>query len=146
MGLPKKDLYVTRIEKDDSCLYLSDYCPIKKDGNWCYPPGARMLCEMHIPNIFPELTFDDEPIKVNVVESDKETGLWIAASDGYFLNEIFIYNTKPIYKERIENSGYVYKRFNNSDSDEYEPWQIHVDVDTNLKSYEKPRFATLKKV
>lgn len=140
MGVGTRTLYVIRVEPDDENLHVSECYPTKKNGDWCRPKGTPIGYEMFIPNIWPWLKFEDYPVEVRVVDSYKETGLYLVAIDDYFGNELHLYNTKPILSvNSFGNYRYL--------EDETDPmsWSIHVSPAcySDLKSYQEVRNATL---
>lgn len=134
-------LYVSRLKEGNKTLLLSEWKPIFKNGEYYRPVGLPTVSGMDIPDFFPKLEVGDEPIEVKVVECKEETGLWLTAEDGYYGNELWIYNTKPVLKEEGKNKSYDFEGNENS-------WLIHIAnevIDTNLKSYEEIRNIKLIK-
>ena len=100
MGLPKGDLWVIKIDKD---TFLAAYKPLPagvKRGSWKSPPNTPLGYDMFIDtDFFPELTQYDDPIPVEIVEAEEETGLYIACYNDFFGNEQHLYNVKPVFNE-----------------------------------------------
>lgn len=100
MGLPKGDLWVIKIDKD---IFLAAYKPLHagvKRGSWKSPPNTPLGYDMFIDtDFFPELTQYDDPIPVEIVEAEEETGLYIACYNDCFGNEQHLYNVKPVFNE-----------------------------------------------
>ena len=101
MGLPKGDLWIVKIDRDTT--FLAAYKPLHagfKRGSWKRPPNTPIGYDMFIKtDFFPELTQYDDPIPVEIVEAEEETGLYIACYNDYFGNEQHLYNVKPVFDE-----------------------------------------------
>lgn len=82
---------------------------------------------MWIPNVL-GLKIEDGTIQVEVIESEKETGLWLICEDDYFLEEQWLKTYKPKHIEgRTDKFDYkedVKNVFNT----------LHIDTEINMKS------------
>ena len=145
MGLPKRDLYVTYLG-DDKTLFFSTWVPPKnKDGEYYHPSEIPIGLDMFIPNVL-NIRHDDGPVKVKVVKSDKETGLWLICYDDYFGNETHLHNYKPRFRT---DTKYPKVDFDYEDSlcdtMDYTPWSIHVWAeDFGMKAGDGPIPVTLE--
>lgn len=99
MGLPKRELYLTRYSKDpEEVLLLSAYPLVKHETCWGYPnPPYPLGYDIFVPlSVMPGLTFEEGPIKVDLVPSETEdSGLWMVCYNDYFGNELHVCNFKP---------------------------------------------------
>ncbi len=145
MGLPKKDLYVTYLGDANTLLFSAWKPPKNKDGEYYHPSDVPIGLDMFIPNVLNRRR-DDGPVKVKVVKSDKETGLWLICYDDYFGNETHLHNYKPRFRTDV-----VYPKvdFDYEDSlcdtMDYEPWSIHVSAEGfGLKAGDGPIPVTLE--
>ena len=127
MGLPKGDLWVVKIDKDTT--FLAAYKPLParvKRGSWKRPPNTPLGCDMFIKaDFFPELTQYDDPIPVEIVEAEEETGLYIACYNDYFGNEQHLYNVKPVFNEA--GTGLDYSRM--QEDEEFDGFHVSSRVD-----------------
>lgn len=101
MGLAKGDLWIVKLDKDTT--FLAAYKPLQagmKRGSWKSPPNTPLGYDMFInADFFPEFTQYDDPIPVEIVEAEEETGLYVACYDDYFGDEQHLYNVKPVFNE-----------------------------------------------
>lgn len=154
MGIGCQKLYVTRIDNDEKDLLLSEWKPEIRAGeenrNKVFQPkGTCIGYDMFIPNIFPDLKWEDGPQEVDVVDCEEETGLYMVIIDDYFGGEAHLYNVKPklvIDGEKGKN-GRVHRRYIMPHQSEYhredypyEYWSMHINhclYPHNRESYDK---------
>ena len=128
MGLPKKTLYATNTNNESQRIFLSAYIPEKKDGEYYRPKDTPLGYDMWIPNCL-DLKFEDGTIQVEVIESEKETGLWLIQEDGDFLEEQWLQTDKPKHIEgRIDKFD-----FNEEHYEEDVDFFNTLHIDTNIK-------------
>lgn len=127
MGLPKGDLWVVKTDRDTT--FLASYKPLParfKRGSWKRPPNTPLGCDMFIKaDFFPGLTQYDDPIPVEIVEAEEETGLYIACYNDYFGNEQHLYNVKPVFNEA--GTGLDYSRM--QEDEEFDGFHVSSKVD-----------------
>ena len=128
MGLPKGDLWVVKIDKDTTLLAAYRPLPARvKRGSWKRPPNTPLGCDMFIKaDFFPGLTQYDDPIPVEIVEAEEETGLYIACYNDYFGNEQHLYNVKPVFSE--DGTGLDYSRMQGDE--EFDGFHVASRIDT----------------
>lgn len=143
MGVGAGKLYVTRIDSSED-LFLSEWKPEFRGDGYYRPKNTPLGLELTIPNLLPDLKFGDDPVNVVLEECNEEdTGLYIAAANGYFSNEIWLYvKEKPTLKEigksiKIKHWDYGLGQLPGHVSDAV--------CKTDLKSYEGIRNVKLKK-
>lgn len=126
MGLPARELYVTNTGDETGYILLSKYIPIKKENGYHIPPNTPIGSDMWIPNVL-DLKEDEGTVSVNIVKSDKETGIWVICFNDYFGNEIHMYTCKPIHKEEQDRFG-NYKSFRDWEipEDDINMWSLHI--------------------
>lgn len=98
MGLPKRTLYATNTNDESKRILLSAYIPEKREKGYYPPEEIPLGYDMWIPNCL-DLKYDEGTVQVEVVESEKETGLWLICEDGNFLEEQWLVTSKPNYIE-----------------------------------------------
>ena len=111
MGLPKRELWVTNTGDPSGDILLSAYKPVKKeDGKYYRPPEIPLGYDMWIPNCL-GLKPKEGVVRVKIVETKEETGLWLICVNDYFGNEQHLYTgEKPIHRPEEERYG-DYKGF-----------------------------------
>ena len=131
MGLPKRTLYATSTDDESKQIFLSAYIPEKKD-NWYYRPKDIPLgYDMWIPNVL-DLKFEEGTIQVEVIESEKETGLWLICENGDFLEEQWLQTSKPKHVEgRTDKFDFNEKHYE-EDVDFFN--NLHIDTDIEMKN------------
>ena len=129
MGTPKRNLYVTNTNDKSKCIILSAYIPIKKeDGKYYMPDNTPLGYDMWIPNVL-DLKEEEGTVRVEVIESKEETGLWLIQEDGYFLEEQWLQTDKPKYIEgRTDKFD-----FNEKHYEENVDFFNNLHIDTNIK-------------
>ena len=106
MGLPKETLYATNIDDESKNIFLSTYIPEKRDGEYYQPKDIPLGYDMWIPNVL-DLKIEDGTVQVEVIESEKETGLWLICEDGDSLEEQWLKTYKPKHvKGRTDKFDY----------------------------------------
>lgn len=140
MGIGANKLYVTRIDKSDD-LFLSEWKPEFRGDGYYRPKYTPLGVELTIPNLLPELKFGEEPVRVILEECNDDTGLYIAASDGYFSNELWLYVVvKPVIIE-------IGERMYWDEGEGQMPGHVSEKVcKTDLKSYKGVRNVKLIKL
>ena len=131
MGLPKKTLYATNINHETNDIFLTAYIPIKKENRYYRPENTPLGYDMWIPNVI-DLKFDDGTIQVEVIESEKETGLWLICEDGYFLEEQWLHTDKPKYVEGRTDKFDFNEEHYEEDVDFFN--SLHIDTDIKMKN------------
>ena len=144
MGTPKRELYLTNIGNNNNLVLLSAWIPNKHDdGKYYQPKDVPIGLDMFVPNVL-NLTYQDGPIPVKIVKSDKITGLWLACYNDYFGNETHLFNYKPHFDESHQKIDYDYEDKLNENSD-YTLWEIHVYVQNiKMKAGDEPIPVTLE--
>ncbi len=131
MGLPKKILYATNINSETKDIFLTTYIPIKKENKYYRPENTPLGYDMWIPNVL-DLKFDDGTIQVEVIESEKETGLWLICEDGDFLEEQWLQTDKPKYVEGRTDKFDFNEEHYEEDVDFFN--NFHIDTDIKMKN------------
>ena len=154
MGLPIKELYITNPDPenlpDRHVLLTGTWKPVKKGERWIFPAGTPIGLDIWVPNII-GATEDEGPVRVEVVKSDSETGLWVICVNDYFGNEKHLYTTKPIHKPVEERFG-DYKGFRDwtfdDENDINEGWGLHVCVTgaDDMEAGDEPIPVTLRRI
>lgn len=137
MGLPKDKLWVTNTGDPGGEILLSAFKPVKKEGGkYGYPPDTPVGYEMWIPNCL-GLKEEEGVVRVEIVEAEEETGLWLICVNDYFGDEQHLYSgEKPIHKSEEERFG-DYKGFH--DWIIPEPYNsIHVGTSIKMKAGDGP--------
>ena len=98
MGLPKNKLWVTNTGDPSGDILLSAFKPVKKEnGKYGYPPDTPMGYEMWIPNCI-DLKPEEGTVRIEIVEAEEKTGLWLICVNDYFGDEQHLYSgEKPIH-------------------------------------------------
>ena len=128
MGLPNRELYLTKIDDKSGMALLSAWIPVKKpDGLYYHPKNIPIGLDIWVPNLI-GLTNEDGPAPVKVVPSDADTGLWLICLNDYFGDEQHLFTTKPIHKEDKYGNfkGWRDWEFPNEDNDINEGFGLHV--------------------
>lgn len=98
MGLPKKTLYATNTNDESKEILLSAYIPEKRDNGYYRPKNIPLGYDMWIPNVL-DLKIEEGTVQVEIIKSDKETGVWLICEDDYFAEEQWLYTDKPKHIE-----------------------------------------------
>lgn len=144
MGLPIYEFNVTNTGTEDGDIFLSKWIPIKtEDGRYKWPPNTPLGYDMWVPNVL-DLKEEEGTVPVEIVKSDKETGLWLICVNDYFGDEQHLYaHKKPIHKEEKDRYG-NYKGFNDWIFDSYEEYNnLHVSTDIKMEAGDEPIPVTL---
>ena len=98
MGIAKDKLWVTNTGDPSGDILLSAFKPVKKgNGKYSYPPDTPVGYDMWIPNCI-DLKPEEGVVRVGIVETEEETGLWLICVNDYFGNEQHLYaGEKPIH-------------------------------------------------
>lgn len=131
MGLPKRTLYATNTDDETKKILLSAYIPEKIDNHYYRPPKIPLGNDMWIPNVL-DLKIEEGPVRVEMVESEKETGLWLICEDGYFMNEKHLYVDKPKYVEGRTDKFDLNEDHYENDVDFYNT--LHISTDIEMKN------------
>ena len=137
MGLPKDRLWVTNTGDETGEILLSAYKPVKKeDGKYYTPPDTPVGYDMWIPNCL-GLKEEEGVVRVDIVEAEEETGLWLIRVNDYFGDEQHLFaGKKPIHKSEEEWFG-DYKGFH--DWIISEPYNsIHISTSIKMKAGDGP--------
>lgn len=137
MGLPKRKLWVTNIGDPSGNIFLSAYKPVKKEnGKYGYPPDTPMGYDMWIPNCL-GLKPEEGVVRVEIVETKEETGLWLICVNDSFGNEQHLYaGEKPIHRPEEERYG-DYEGF--SDWIIEDPYNsLHISTHIKMKAGDGP--------
>lgn len=126
MGVGAKKLYLHRLDNSDETLFMSHEKHILKEDGFHMPPGYYLLCELNIPNFFPELKMEDGAKRVKLQICEEETGLYMCVEDSYFAGERWVYNRKPVYN--AERNDYDY------DSSD-DGWSVHINPSAFAEEY-----------
>lgn len=104
MGLPIRELWVTNTGDPSGDILLSAFKPVKKEnGKYGYPPDTPMGYDIWVPNLV-GLTEDMGTVKVELIKSEEETGIWLMCFDDYFGDEDHIFvDRKPEWI--LDNEG-----------------------------------------
>lgn len=70
----------------------------KRDNEYFRPKDTPLGYDMWVPNCL-DLKYDEGTVQVEVIESKKETGLWLIQENGDFLEEQWLQTDKPKYIE-----------------------------------------------
>lgn len=146
MGIGAGKLYVTRLENESKKLYLTYFKPIlKEDGEYYRPENTPLGLEFEISDYFPELKKGDEPIEVKLELCEEDTRLYVAAENGYFSNEIWMYvGEKPELNVINENTKCWEYNPNSQMPSHINPAVFINNVD--IKAYEDPKNVKLIKI
>ena len=128
MGLAKETLYATNIDGDSKNIFLSAYIPEKRNGEYYRPKEIPLGYDMWIPNVL-DLKIEDGTIQVEVIESEKETGLWLICEDGDFLEEQWLKTFKPKHIEGKTNKFDYNVLHYKEDVDIYNTLHIYTEID-----------------
>ena len=96
MGLPIRELHLTNTGDESRRILLSKWIPIKEGpGKYKMPPDTPIGYDIWVPNLV-GLTEDMGTVKVELIESEEETGIWLMCFDDYFGDEDHIFvDRKP---------------------------------------------------
>ena len=131
MGLPKRTLYATNTNDETKNIFLSAYIPEKRDGEYYRPKDIPLGYDMWIPNVL-DLKFEDGTIQVEVIESEKETGLWLICENGDFLEEQWLQTSKPKHQEgRTDKFDFNEEHYEN-EVDFFN--NLHIDTNIEMKN------------
>lgn len=128
-----KTLYVTRISDNEQYLLLSEYGPETVEGvsnKVFFPSDAHCIdTDMFIPNLFPDLTWEDGPQRVVSVDCcEEETGLYLTVSDK---DRLLLWNVHPLKDKHSGKVGDLSELLDNRDRRNepypYEPFILTVD-------------------
>lgn len=98
MSTPKRTLYATNTNDESKRILLSAYIPEKRNNKYYQPKDVPLGYDMWIPNVL-DLKFEDGTTQIEVIESEKETGLWLICEDDYFAEEQHLFTDKPKHIE-----------------------------------------------
>lgn len=98
LGFTDRELYATNADPGSGCILLSRWEPEYRDGRYYMPPNTSMFYDMWVKNVL-GLKPDEGTVKVEIVPSEQETGLWYVCYDGDFIGEKHLYNWKPKLKK-----------------------------------------------
>jgi hypothetical protein len=150
LGFTDRELYATNVFTDNERILLSRWKPEYRDGDYYMPSGTNMFEDMWIPNVL-GLEYEDGPVKVEIIPSDNETGLWYVCYDGDFIGEKHLYNWKPLLKK--VKYGRNPERFELDVSDVNRPqwcddmFGLHVWTDNiKMESGDGPLSVTLRRI
>jgi hypothetical protein len=143
MGCPITTLHVTNTGDSSGSIILTKWIPVKEivDGKRMYkwPPDTPIGFDLWIPNVL-DLKEDEETVPVEIVASDKETGLWLVCYDDYFGDEQHLYAHKPRFVEGTKKLDWEYEDSEENDFD----MGLHVAVDSiKMKAGDGPIPVTL---
>ena len=143
MGLPNDKLWVTNVGDESGDVFLSAYKPEKVDGKYYRSPETPVGFDMWIPNCL-GLKPEEGIVRVEIVEAEEETGLWLICVNSYFGDEQHIYaNEKPIHLPPEERYG-DYKGFRDwKISDPYN--SLHVSTNIKMIAGDGPLSVKLKR-
>lgn len=153
LGFTDRELYATNADPVCGKIFLSNWKPMVKDNGYEWPPNTPIGRDMWVPNVL-GLKPEEGIVRVEIVPSDEETGLWYVCYDADFLAEKWLYNFKPKLK-KIENcftDGSPSYRFDSSHSREVvsEPddiFGLHVWTDNiKMNSGDGPIPVTLRRL
>lgn len=137
MGLPIRELWVTNTGDRSGRILLSAYKPVKKeDGKYYAPPETPLGYDMWIPNCL-GLKPEESVVRVEIVETEEETGIWLICVNDYFGDEQHLYvGEKPIHKPEEERYG---------DYEGFRDWiiedpynSLHIDTPLKMKAGDGP--------
>ena len=131
MGIPKKTLYATNTNDESKEILLSAYIPEIRDDKYYRPKNIPLGYDMWIPNVL-DLEFEDGTIQVEVIESEKETGLWLICEDDYFAEEQWLYTDKPKHIEGRTDKFDFNEEHYEEDVDFFN--SLHIDTDIKMKN------------
>lgn len=144
LGFTDRELYATNTDPECGKIFLSKWKPVLEDGKYHWPPNIPIGNDMWVPNVI-GLKPEDGIVKVEIVPSDEETGLWYVCCDGDFLADKWLYNFKPKLK-KIENyftDGSPSYRFDSS----HAIFGLHVWTDNiKMNSGDGPIPVTLRRL
>jgi len=86
---------------------------------------------MWIPNVI-DLKFEDGTVQVEIIKSEKETGLWLICEDGYFLEEQWLQTDKPKHVEGRTDKFDFKESHYESEVDFFN--NLHIDTDIEMKN------------
>lgn len=146
MGVAIRKLYATNTGDESKKILLSAWIPEKRDGKsgYFFPPNTPLFYDLWVPNVL-DLKEEEGPVEVEIVESDKETGLWILCYDDYFGDEQHLTTYKPKFKEGTKKRDAEYANSLLIDED-VDIFDLHVDTNLKLKAGDGPISVTLKRV
>jgi hypothetical protein len=146
IGFTDKELYATNVGRENGEIFLSKWKPVLVDGEYHWPPNTPIGNDMWAPNVL-GLKPEDGVVKVEIVPSDTETGLWYVCCDGDFLGEKWLYSFKPKLKTKNGYHGFDSEYAREVISEPDDIFGLHVWTDNiEMKSGDGPIPVTLKKV
>lgn len=137
MGIGATKLYLHRLNNEYETLYMSHEKHILKEDGFHLPPDYYLLCEISIPNFFPELKMEDGAKRVKLQICEEETGLYMCVEDSYFAGEYWVYNTKPRLVDGMKR--YRYERSDIA-------WAVHINPDSFTEKYDLESYSGIYNV
>ena len=136
MGLPKNRLWVTNTGDESGDILLSAYKPVKVERGYIAPPDTPIGYDMWIPNCL-GLKPEEGVVRVEIVESEEETGLWLICVNDYFGDEQHLYaGGKPIHLPPEQRFG-DYKGFR--DWKTFDSFNsLHIGTNIKMKAGDGP--------
>ena len=129
MGLPKETLYATNTNDETKEILLSSYIPEKRNDQYYRPKNIPLGYDMWIPNVL-DLKIEEGTVQVKVIESEKETGLWLICEDGYFAEEQHLFTDKLKHIEgRTDKFDFDKDNYEN-DVDFFNTLHVSTDIET----------------
>ena len=129
MGLPKETLYATNTNDETKEILLTSFIPEKRDNNYYRPKNIPLGNDMWIPNVL-DLKIEEGTVQVKVIESEKETGLWLICEDDYFAEEQHLYTDKPKHiKDRTDKFDFNEDHYENN-VDFFNTLHVSTDIET----------------
>lgn len=140
MGLPHKKLYVTNTGDENGKIFFSTWKPIPSKDGYIRDSSQPIGLDMWIPNVL-DLTPEEGVVPVKIVESDKETGLWLCCYDDYFGNEQHLFNYKPTMNKETKSIDW-----NEFWDDDNTGWEIHIWSEIEMVAGDGPIPVTLIRI
>lgn len=128
MGVPISELYATNVgDNGHGEIMISSWIPEKhEDGKYYWPKETPIGLNHWVPNVL-GLTEEEGPVRVEIVPSETETGIWMICFDDYFGNEHHLYaGIKPRFIEGTKNVDWKYFHEMTDNDDNANPFTLHV--------------------
>lgn len=104
MGVGFYNLYLTNTGDNSGKIYLTAWKPVKEEGRYYWPPNTPIGGDLWVNNCI-DLKKEAGTVPVKIIRSDTETGVWLCCSNGYFLDEQWIYDHKHKKGDPIKNDN-----------------------------------------
>ena len=148
MGLGHNKFWATNTGDESGRILLTAWIPEKReDGHYYWPPHTALGGDMWVDNCL-DLKEEEGTVCVEIIRSDKDTGLWMLCEDGDFIGETWIYNFKPKFTDDSPTQyGWKFDHKYHNELQEkdpnVDPFGIHANTFFEMKSGDGPWPVTL---